>query len=245
MSKSLTQAKEKLAYIQTLRGNAGLGFLNELILEHREKKSAIRMNRELSHEGKEKQYKNLAAVYDRKILELANEMQTSGHAAAREAKQIAEETLLAQLPKVDEHKRSLFARKVEELEAAIKFAVTPKRAKEALDELVRVADEPALANDIKGKILSLSDHVINLAPPVDRPAMRQEIGQLYDAASRQAMPEGAHEAKEIIEVADRMLATSNIPNVIEVPLREISVWTSSYIHNAGERLKKLDGGDSE
>ncbi|MFJ8244755.1 hypothetical protein [Peribacillus asahii] len=237
---TLTKAKEKLNHVQLLRGNDGLGFFTELLTEFRGKKSEIRKNSNLTTKGQNAQIEKLSAVYERKILELASQVQESGRNAALEAKQIAESHLISELPPVDDRRRALWAQEAERLEAAVKFAVTPKRAMDALQELVETADEPALANEIKSKMLKLSDQVINNASPQERPAMRLEIGKLYNQVAKQALPEDSHEAKEIIDMADRMLATSNIPSMIDTAAREVSLFTSTFLHNPDERLAVLN-----
>ncbi|WHY96205.1 hypothetical protein [Peribacillus simplex] len=122
--------------------------------------------------------------------------------------------------------------------------MTPKRASDALQELLSLADEPILANEIKGKILILSDYVIEISNPADRPAIRNELGHLYNEASRQAMPEGSKEAANILETADRLLNYSGISQPVLTALREISIQTSTFIHNPEERLATLNVSES-
>ncbi|MGC4376204.1 hypothetical protein WD019_04585 [Fictibacillus sp. Mic-4] len=243
MTNTLKDAQNKIHFAQTLRGEY-TKFFREVLDEYRSKKGLISSNRELSDEGKRKQIEKLNAVYERKFLELSRDLQREAKKAAKEAKQTAEVLLVSELPKVDAHKRSLFDRKVEEIEAKVKFALTPARAKEALSELLALADEPALAHEIKGKILALSEHVISLAPPADQLNLRKEIGDLYDTAARNALPDGAEDAKKVIETADGILNTSGISSAVEIALREVSVWTSTYIHNPDEYLNQVAGSTS-
>ena len=234
--------KDLISYVHEEQGGNTRHFL-DLLEEYREKRTTISRNRDLSAEGKQKQFTKLTAAYEKKALELSHDLQANSHKTARQIKEAAEKLLVSEIPTVDRHKQALFDQQVEEIEAAVKFAVTPQRAKKALDKLANLADEPGLAHIVKGKIFALSDHVLELMPPANRAEMRKEIGDLYNAATKAARPEGSQEAKEIIETADAFLNSSGIAHSVEIALRQISPMTSTYIHRPEERLQALGGGE--
>ncbi|MGW6666616.1 hypothetical protein [Peribacillus sp. NPDC055009] len=228
--------KDLIEYINGEQHATTRYFREQIIEPFREKKATINRSRDLSDEGKRNQIGKLQSVYERKALELSRDLHADTKKTALAIKQAAEQLLVSGLEPVDSHKKALFDQKVEKLEAAVKFAVTPKRASDALQELLSLADEPTLANEIKGKILILSDYVIGMSNPADRPAIRKELGHLYNAASRQAMPEGSKEAANILETADRLLNSSGISQPVATALREISIQASTFIYNPEERL---------
>lgn len=236
--------------IQDMRGlieciieeqHASTRYFREQIIEpFREKKAAINRSRDLSDEGKRNQIGKLQSVYERKALELSRDLHADTKKTALAIKQAAEQLLVSGLEPVDSHKKALFDQKVEKLEAAVKFAVTPKRASDALKELLTLADEPALANEVKGRILGLSDYVVDMSAPIDRMKVRKELGDLYNAASRQAMPEGGQEAAGILESATRLIDSSGIPQSVVTALREVSIHASTFIYNPEEGLATLN-----
>ncbi|KRF59835.1 hypothetical protein ASG97_00150 [Bacillus sp. Soil745] len=187
---NISEMKERIGYVHTLRQES-TGFFRQLLEEYREKRASIMRNHDLSEKGRQKQIAKLQMVYEKKVLELSKGLQEERHKAAQEIKQAAETILQSDIPPVDPKKQTFFDQKAEQLTAAVKFAVTPDRAKEALEQLVDLGDEAGLANQVKGKILALSDHIIDLVPPADRPAARKQIGDLYNKASGNARPEAA------------------------------------------------------
>ncbi|QSF36958.1 hypothetical protein [Priestia megaterium] len=235
--------KGLIEYIQGERQQSTRRF-RELMDKFREKKATINRNRDLSDSGRQKQITKLKAVYERKALELSHSMQLDGKKTALEVKKAAELFLLSEIPAVDSHKQALFNQKADQIEAAVKYAVTPKRAKEALDKLVELADEPGLAHVVKGKVLALSDGIIAMTTnPTARMEVQRELGRLFDDVSEKSMPEGSKEAKSIIETADLLLNSSGISPAVHTALREISIETSSFLDRPEERLAFLNAAE--
>ncbi|MEK4014165.1 hypothetical protein [Peribacillus sp. FSL M8-0224] len=236
--------------IQDMRGlieyineehNATTRYFREQIIDpFREKKADINRSRDLSDVGKLNKIAELQKVYERKALELSRDLHAGTEETARMVKQAAEELLISEIKPVDPHKKALFDQKVEKLTADVKFAVTPKRASDALKELLTLADEPALANEVKGKILELSDYVVDASAPIERMRVRKELGDLYNTASRQAMPEGGQEAAGILESATRLIESSGISQPVVTALREVSIHASTFIYNPEEGLATLN-----
>ncbi|MBK5482688.1 hypothetical protein JFV29_12425 [Peribacillus sp. TH16] len=240
---NISEMKERIGYVHTLRQES-TGFFRQLLEEYREKRASIMRNHDLSEKGREKQFLKLQSVFEKKALELSKGLQEERHKVAQEIKEAAETILISDIPPVDPKKQTFFNQKAEQLEAKIKFAVTPDRAKEALEKLVALGDEAGLANQIKGKILALSDHIIDLVPPADRPAARKQIGDLYNTASKEALPEGSREAADILETAESFLNSSGISRAVDVGMREISLDASTYLHNPNDRLALIGAAET-
>lgn len=94
---------------RTIRGEVSR-LSRELIEEFREEKSEINQDRDLSTEGRNKQIGKLQAKYERKILELARELQKQDKEAISNAKKGAESLIISDLPKVDEKNVSFLIR---------------------------------------------------------------------------------------------------------------------------------------
>ncbi|MFJ7753056.1 hypothetical protein ACQKGI_15065 [Peribacillus muralis] len=240
---NIAQIKDRIGYINTL-SQEGTVFFREILDEYREQKAYVTRNRDLSQEGRKNQIASLQKKYEKKVLELSRGLQSERHKVAREIKEAAEKILISDLPSVSPKKQAFFNQKAEQLEAAVKFSVTPDRAQEALKKLVALGDEAGLANQIKGKILALSDHIIDLVPPVDRPAARKQLGDLYKTASKNALPEGSREAADILKTAESFINSSGISQAVDVGMREISLQASTFLHNPEERLALLGAAEA-
>ncbi|MGP4061819.1 hypothetical protein [Halobacillus sp. H74] len=226
--------KDKLQRAQALmQGNTML--FKEVIDEYREKKSEINRNNELSAAGKEKELQCLSKEYEKKSMELAKKLKQERNELASEAKKEAEKVLTSKLPSVNEQKRKLFSQQVDDLEARVLFATSSDNAKSALKELAAIADEPALAHEVKPKVMQLSQSIFGtITDSTESITTRKELGQVYEELSSRAMPKGSQEAHETIEISNALISSGLVGTAVRNALREVSVMTSSMIDQPEE-----------
>lgn len=206
------------------------GMYRELMDEFRSHKVEISRNKDLSASGKQKATDRIRAIYEVKSMRLFEGLKTLHDNSANAAKSEAEKLLLSELPAVDKTTQSLFNMRMEELEAKVKFAISPNQAKEAIEMLAEAADHPALAAQAKAKIMELSSEVIGLTSGKEQQlALKHELGHLYDNVAARAMPEGAAEAMEAVGIANALLQAGMIKPVVEESIVEISKDAQRYV----------------
>ncbi|WLD91761.1 hypothetical protein [Alkalihalobacillus sp. AL-G] len=243
MSKKLEQLHGGISFSNTLRGEM-TAFTRGALDDFRAQKRIINQNRELSLEGKQAQISKLQATFERKLMEDARGFKTESNAKLKAAIESGENYLTSELPKVDDQKRKLFEQKAMELEGKVLFATNTKAATEALQELVNLTDEPALARDIKGKVLSLSQNVVNgIENGSERLQTKNQLGQLYTDVDSRSLPEGADEVKQRIAIARQQLETPLYGDLEKRALMEISPLASHYVNDPEGYFEKYNGGD--
>ncbi|MFD2628003.1 hypothetical protein [Oceanobacillus kapialis] len=216
-----------------------------MLNEYRQAASNINTDLYLSIEGKRQEIFKLKSVYERKILKLAKALRKEDREALTNAQKESQKILTDALPDVDVQKRKLFEQKADVLQARALFSTNLKDAVEALRELVSIADEPALANEIKPKILEVSQRLIASANPNELIGLKNELGSLYNEVSNKALPEGAARAKGTLDAVESLDRTPIFSDLVKRSMMEITPLTSTYINNPDAYYEKHGGENNE
>ncbi|OVE34252.1 hypothetical protein CCZ20_27495 [Priestia aryabhattai] len=215
---------------------------------YRSAKSKVFNNGNLSADGKRKQYDIIKSNYERQFLTLAKTLKDTYHSHLKDAKELAEKVMIADVPETSSLKRKLFDQKAEALKAKVTFSLNADDAKQALREFVSIADEPELALEAKSQLMHLSQQVMSLTTNErDSLAARQALGQMYNELSQKAMTEEGREASEALENMNRMESVTLFSPLVTGAIQEVSVEAARYMNDpdAYFKLESQEGGDEE
>lgn len=239
---TIEHLESKLKLSRTIRGETAKLMRYELD-DFRSYKSQINTDRKLSSDGKSEEIQELKKTYEKRVLQLSQELKKQESDALDVAKSGANKILAGELPKVDAQKQAIFNRKADALKARATFATNSGDAIAAIKELSELAaDEPSLSAQIQPSVLQLGEKALANTDPSDIVQTKKVLAQIFESTSSSALPSGGKEALDIIGTADAILETPMFIGTVPNALEEITPNTAKHINAPNEYLEQSEGG---
>lgn len=221
---------ENIQTVNELMG-AVSGLINESLKAFRNDKAQLKANRMLTDEGKREEEKKLQTKYEKTFLGKMREVDEMINTLLDEAKDEAEKVLTAALLPVDEQQQKLFDLELKKAEGKVTFAIGAQQATEALEQLVKSATEPQLAQQALDKFIALSTPALSLAADTERRELKQRLGSLYNQLDAKAQVEGAQGAREALQTINAMKGSAYAVGYVKEALTEISQNATNFVNN--------------
>ncbi|XLP22307.1 hypothetical protein ACFMB7_28335 [Bacillus toyonensis] len=223
-----------------------VSFMSSLINEfYRPESNAIELDKMLTHEGRKEKAKKLSAKYEVAFMREMQKRREEYELLLQEAKLEAEKVLIAAAPKVEDHTQKLFDLEMGKAKGAAMFATGTDGAIKALEQLVSIAKEPALAQQAQAVFMDMSQQVLGLASAEKKTAVRKQLGDLYKRLEGQSEAGDATGARAAIEAVESLTGAPFAIGYIQDAVAEISTDASKYMNEPNRYFKEKAGFVSE
>ncbi|ANN34928.1 hypothetical protein A9498_26925 [Bacillus thuringiensis serovar coreanensis] len=203
-----SQMKEKILQAREIQKGLTSYLANEYLPKVREDRAKIYRNPNLTERGQKGERDKLGRKHEVLFLNHVDGQKREYTRLLEEARSMAHLELTREPEKVDELKQKLFDSKLDALRGKISFATNPESALKHLNELVSLADEPALARQINEMVMQLSQGVLSQVTGNAEASVkvRHTLGRIHaDLTKRSEVGGEVQAARESLEMIEIML----------------------------------------
>ncbi|PFJ98982.1 hypothetical protein COI97_18945 [Bacillus cereus] len=237
-----TTMKEKIMKAVDIQNGLTSYLANEYLPKVREDRAKIYSNPNLTEKGQKGKRDKLGRRQEVLFLNHVDGQKREYTKLLEEVRSMAHLELTREPEKVDVLKQKLFDSKLDALRGKIAFATNPDSALKHLNELVSLADEPALARQINEMVMQLSQGVLSQVAGNAEASVkvRHTLGRIHaDLTKRSEVGGEMHEVRELLESAEQRLQHEFVrTGVLGNALMEISKDTLEYANDI-ERYEQV------
>lgn len=237
-----SQMKEKIMKAVDIQNGLTSYLAHEYLPKVREDRAKIVRNLNLTKIGKEGERDKLGRKQEVLFLNHVSGQKREFTKLLEEVRSMAHLELTREPEKVDALKQKLFDSRLDSLRGKIAFATNPDAALKHLNELVSLADEPALARQINEMVMQLSQGVLSQVAGSAEASkkVRHTLGSIHaDLTKRAEVGEDMQEVRELLESAEQRLQHEFVrTGVLGNALMEISKDTLAYANDI-ERYEQV------
>jgi hypothetical protein len=205
-------------------------YIRQTISEFRDGKAKINNNKHLTNDGKKAAIDELGLKYEKQFLMGMKKKYEEVHNLLDEAKTESEKILSTPLPSVSKQQEMFFESTMQNIEGRVTFANSLKQATVALEELLDVANEPILAKRALDNFIELSKPTLSLSGSMEKAALKQKLGNMYQQLYDLAQVEGAHPAREALQQINVLKNAGFVTGYVQDALKEISINTANNVN---------------